>query len=245
MTEPINPEGTTPSEPPYVPPIAQPAYAGTGMPDIADIVEGSKGRKDSSGSSLGRNVVVGAVAAAVVIAGGAFFAGRAMAAGPATLADAVQQAQAGSLPCGTSSTGAGAFIGRLCGTGTGAQGGFGGGLPGGATGQGGAVGGFGGRGLAGTVTAVTPTSITLDTRAGSVTVAVPATAAVSKTVAGALTDVTVGSTVTVTSTTDANGARTASRITLVPAGTPLPTPNHGSAATPSRPRTKRRPARSP
>jgi hypothetical protein len=193
------------------------------MPDIADIVEGSKGRAaaTSSGSGLGRNVLVGGVVGAVIIAGGAFFAGRAMAAGPATLADAVQQASAGTLPCGTSSTGAGAFLSRLCGSGTGTGAGTGAG-PGGAAGngQGAPGGGFGGgfgRGLAGTVKAVTSTSITLTTRAGDVTIAVPGTVTVSKTVAGALSDVTVGSTVTVASTTDASGNRTASRITLVPA----------------------------
>lgn len=239
MTEPTTPDGTTPTGatpaggPDFVAPLSQPAR--TGLPDIADIVEGSKGRKES-GSSIGRNVVVGGVVGAVVIAGGAFFAGRAMAAGPATLADAFAQAQAGTLPCGTSTSGAGAFLGRLCGTG-GQAGGAGGFPGGGATGQGGAAGGgfggFGGRGLAGTVTAVTPTSLTLDTRAGSVTVAVPGTATVSKTVDGKLADVTVGATVTVTSTTDASGNRTASRITIVPAGQIPGGPADGAAPVPS------------
>jgi hypothetical protein len=41
---------------------------------------------------------------------------------------------------------------------------------------------------------------------------------VSKTVTGAISDVTVGADVTVASTTDASGNRTASRITIVPAG---------------------------
>jgi hypothetical protein len=200
------------------PPLVPPTYGGPSMPDITDLVEGSRGRTapTSGGSGLGRNVIIGGVVGALVIAGGAFFAGRATAAGPATLADAVQQATAGTLPCGTpSGNGAGGFLARLCGSGTGA------GTPvaGGAGGAGGgfAGGGFG-RGLAGTVTAVTPTSVTVATRAGSVTVAVPSTAAVSKTVAGSMSDVTVGATVTIASTTDSSGNRTASRITLVPAG---------------------------
>jgi hypothetical protein len=187
------------------------------MPDITDLVEGSKGRSDgpSGGSGLGRNLLVGGVVGALVIAGGAFFAGRAMAAGPATLADALQEAQAGTLPCGTTSgTGAGGFAARLCGSGTGTGTGGTGGA--GAIGQGGA--GFGGRGVVGTVTAVSPTSITVNTRGGSVTVAVPSTVVVSKTVTGAISDVTVGADVTVASTTDASGNRTASRITIVPAG---------------------------
>ena len=229
----------TPPGPPtgdgnFLPPLsgAQPSYQPPTMPDITDLVEGSKGRQDKpSGSGLGRNVVIGGVIGAVVIAGGAFFAGKAMAAGPATLADAVTQAQAGTLPCGTPSTGAGGFITRLCGTGAGAGPGAG------ATGQGGAAGGgfpggFGGRGVIGTVTAVSPTSVTVDTRGGSVTVAVPSSVEVSKTVSGSMADVTVGTSVTVTSTTDASGNRTASRITIVPAGSLPGAPGDGGAPAP-------------
>jgi hypothetical protein len=164
-------------------------------------------------------VLIGGVIGALVIAGGAFFAGKAAAAGPATLADALQQAQAGTLPCGTSSSAGGGIITRLCGTGAGGTGGAGGaGGAGGGTPGGGGAGGFGGRGVAGTVTAVSASSITVDTRAGSVTVAVPGNVEVSKTVSGSMSDVTVGSSVSVASTTDASGNRTASRITLVPAG---------------------------
>ena len=46
---------------------------------------------------------------------------------------------------------------------------------------------------------------TVNTRAGSVTVAVPGTVAVNKTVSGSMSDVTVGSSVTVASTSDASG----------------------------------------
>jgi len=227
----------TPPGPPtgdgnFLPPLSggTPGYQPPTMPDITDLVEGSKGRKDKpeGGRGLGRNIIIGGVIGAIVIAGGAFFAGKASAAGPATLADALQQAQAGTLPCGTSSSAGGGFITRLCGSGAGGAAG------GGATGQaggagGGFGGGFGGRGVAGTVTAVSATSITVNTRAGSVTVAVPSDVAVAKTVSGSMTDVTVGSDVTVASTTDASGNRTASRITIVPAGT-LPGGGGGGAA---------------
>jgi hypothetical protein len=207
----------------FVPPLT-PAYTAPSMPDLTDLVEGSSGRKDpkpASGASLGRGVIIGGVIGALVIAGGAFVAGRATAAGPATLADALAQAQAGTLPCGTpSGTGGGQFLlTRLCGSGAaGGQAGGPGAGPGG--GQGGGLGGPGGfgRGVFGQVSAVTATSITVTTRAGDVTVAVPASVAVNKTVSGSLSDVTVGSNVTVASTSDASGNRTATSITLVPAG---------------------------
>ena len=206
----------TPEEPGFVPPlVSSGSYQAPSMPDLTDIVEGSKGRPDAPSSGVGRGVIVGGVIGALVIAGGAFFAGRAAAAGPATLVDAVQQAQAGTLPCGTATSGAGQFVTRLCGA---AQGGAGQGQGGAGQGQGGGQGGFGGRGVAGSVTAVSASSITVSTRGGSVQVAVPSDVAVSKTVDGALSDVKVGDTVTVASTTDANGNRTASRITIVPAG---------------------------
>jgi hypothetical protein len=218
MTEP-----TPPTTPDFVPPLSGGAsYQPPTMPDITDLVEGSKGRQDApaNGSALGRNVIIGGVIGAVVIAGAGFLVGRATSSGPKTLADAFTQAQAGTFPCGDSTAAGGGFLSRICENGTG--GGLpGGGLPGGgnpATGQGGAAGGFGGRGVVGTVTAVSATSITVTTRGGPVTVAVPSTATVSKTVDGAMSDVTVGATVSVASTTDASGNRTASRITLVPAG---------------------------
>jgi hypothetical protein len=54
---------------------------------------------------LGRYIAIAAVVA-VVVAAGAFFAGRAAAgsSGPATLAAAVTQARAGKLPCGVSAS---------------------------------------------------------------------------------------------------------------------------------------------
>ena len=197
------------------------------MPDIADLVRGSKGRKEprapiSSGGGLSRNLVVGAVVGGVVLAGGGFFAGQATASGPKSLYAAVQEASAGKLPCGTSdaTTGASALIARLCGSTGGSIGGpTGGGTAGGGFGGGG---GAFGRGVSGTVTSISSGSITVNTRAGAVTVVVPGTVGIEKTIAGALTDVTVGATVTITSTTDSSGNRTASRITIVPAGS-LPT----------------------
>jgi hypothetical protein len=242
MTEPTPPNqpGTPPTseQPTFVPPLGGGAsYQPPSMPDITDLVEGSKGRKDtpSSGSGLGRNVVIGGVVGAVLLAGAGFLVGRATSSGPKTLADAFAQAQAGTLPCGDSGgTGAGALISRLCGSG-GTGGGFpGGGFPGGggATGQGGPAGGFAGRGVVGTVTAVSATSITVDTRGGSVTVAVPGDVDVSKTVSGSMSDVTVGANVTVTSTTDASGARTASRIAIVPEGSLPGGPGDGGAPGP-------------
>lgn len=208
----------TPDEPGFVPPlVSSGSYQAPSMPDLTDLVEGSKGRPAQASSGLGRGVIIGGVVGALVIAGGAFFAGKAMAAGPATLVDAVAQAQAGTLPCGTASSGPGQFVTRLCGSAQGATGtGAGAGQQGG--GQAGGQGGFGGRGVAGSVTAVSSSSITVDTRGGSVTVAVPGNVTVSKTVDGSMSDVKVGDTVTVASTADASGNRTASRITIVPAG---------------------------
>jgi len=235
MTEPTPPSTPASDGPSFVPPLAGggASHQPPTMPDITDLVEGSKGRKDkpAEGSGLGRNVVIGGVIGAVVIAGAGFLAGRATSSGPKTLAEAFTQAQAGTFPCGDPTSAGGGFLTRIC-SGGAAGGGFPGGGGNGATGQGGAVGGFGGRGVVGTVTAVSATSITVNTRGGSVTVAVPSTATVAKTVDGAMSDVTVGSNVTVTSTTDASGNRTASRITLVPAGT-LPGGDGGPGPQPS------------
>jgi hypothetical protein len=225
MTDPTNiPPVGEPIQPPSAAPSTS-SYQAPSMPDIADLVEGSKGRKDqtqpSGGGGVSRGILIGGVVGALVIAGGAFFAGKATASGPATLADAITAAQAGTLPCGTASgTGGGAFlVQRLCQTGTGTGAGPGGAGPTGGTGG---AGGFGGRGVAGAVTAVSATSITVNTRAGSVTVAVPGTVKVQKTVAGSLGDVKVGDNVTVASTTDTAGNRTASSITIIPAGENIP-----------------------
>jgi hypothetical protein len=194
------------------------------MPNIADLVKGSKGRKEPrnpGGASASRNLIVGGIVGGLFLVGGGYFAGQAMASGPKTLAAAIQQASTGKLPCGTPSgtTGAAGLITRLCGSTAGGAptGGAGGGFGGG--------GGFG-RGISGTVTAMSSGSVTVQTRAGSVTVIVPGTVTVDKTVVGQLADVKVGSSVTVSSTTDSSGNRTAQRITVVPTGS-LPTGGGG------------------
>ena len=239
MSDPILPPGeNVPVEPPLVPPSATgvPSYAAPTMPDITDLVEGSQGRaasSPSSGGGLPRGLVVGAVVGGLVLLIGGFFVGQARAAGPKSLAEAVQQAGAGELPCGSPAGGTGqggqggaGFLTRLC-----EAGGAGGAAGGAGANGGGAAGGFGGggfgRGVSGTVKAVSAGSMTVTTRAGDVTVIVPSGVAVDKTVAGSLADVTTGSTVTVTSTTDSSGNRTASRITIVPAGS-LPTAPPGA-----------------
>ena len=202
------------------------ATASPSLPDIADLLQGSKGRKDPKpGGGLSRNLLVGGVVGGLVLVGGGFFAGQATAAGPKTLYAAIQDASTGKLPCGTPSgtTTAAGFVSRLCGSGAGTGAGAGTGGAGGAVGGGGGFGGGGfGRGVSGTVTAISSGSVTVNTRAGAVTVVVPGSVGVFKTVAGALGDVTVGSSVTITSTTDSSGNRTATRITIVPAGS-LPT----------------------
>jgi hypothetical protein len=222
MSDPTNTPPT--GEPrPLAPPPAPSTYQAPSMPDLTDLVEGSKGRTEPTPSGgISRGLIVGGVVGALVIAGGAFFAGKATAAGPATLADAITAAQKGTLPCGESSgTGGGAFlVQRLCQSGTGGTGGTGG--AGGGTTGGQGAGGFGGRGVVGSVTAVSASSITVNTRAGSVTVAVPGSVKVQKTVDGSMADVKIGEDVTVASTTDSSGNRTASTITIVPAGSAIP-----------------------
>jgi hypothetical protein len=104
-----------------------------------------------------------------------------------------------------------AGMGRTGGAGfTGARGGMAGG------------GGF----LAGTVAAEDSGSITLDTRDGSshVVLLTPATT-VSKSVTGTLSDVSVGSTIIVSGTTNSDGSVSASLIQLRPATMGSTTPN--------------------
>jgi hypothetical protein len=151
-------------------------------------------------------IVIAAVVALALIAG-AFFAGKAMAgdsSGPATLAEAVQQAQKGTLPCGeTTATaaatppanggppagGGGAFLLRGICNPNGGQGN----RPSG--GQGGR---FGGRGFAGqTVTAVSADSITVEGPNGSTTVKLDADTTVSKSSGASVADIKKGDSVVV------------------------------------------------
>jgi hypothetical protein len=234
VTEPNLPDGL-PIEPPLTPPstVAPPTtsgYSAPSMPDITDLVEGSKGReRTSSGGGLSRGLLAGAIVGGLVLLLVGFVVGQARAAGPKSLAEAVQQASAGDLPCGAPAAGAGqgggaggaGFLTRLC-SASGGPGVPNGGAGGGQGGAGGFGGGGFGRGVSGTVKSVSNGSMTVTTRAGDVTVIVPNGVTVDKTVSGSLSDVTAGSTVTVVSTTDSSGNRTASRITIVPAGS-LPT----------------------
>lgn len=169
--------------------------------------------------------------AAVVVGGGAFYAGRATAPkGPATLADAVTAAQQGSLPCGDGSRLLTALCSRGAGglAGLGGQGGFGGRFGGGANPGGGGRSGpagagdalgqvFGPGSVAGTVTSVGGGTLTLQTRAGDVDITLPSGVKVTTTTRGGTGDITQGSTVIVGSTTDANGNRVAETVFVLPA----------------------------
>jgi hypothetical protein len=220
---------STPQEPtPPVQPV-QPA-----LPDLSDFITnpGKPPKPEGSSGSPAMRYAVGAVVGLALLGVG-FGVGRATASsGPGTLVAAVQEEQAGKLPCGTPSTStaggnAGTFIvARLCGsTGTtGGAGGFGGGTAAGGTGGGfagraGALGGlFGPGSVTGTVTSVSGSSLQLQTRAGTITVQLPPTAKVTTTAAGSLSDVTSGHSVVVTTTTSGT-TRTATSIFVLPAAT--------------------------
>jgi hypothetical protein len=178
---------------------------------------------------LGRYIAIAAVVA-VVVAVGAFFAGRAAgsSSGPATLAAAVTQAQAGKLPCGASAQatpsaggGTGAFSGgrpstsflvaavcnrngqtgfRRSGTGTGR--GFGGGFA------------FGGPGsVAGRLTSVNGSTLTIQGRQGSQKVTLDGATTIRKYATGSKSDLKAGDSVIVSG--GQNGApRT---VTVLPA----------------------------
>jgi hypothetical protein len=137
------------------------------LPDLSEFVNNPGKPPKKSNSKTG--LYVGMVVGGLILAGGGYFIGSQTSSGPATLAAAVADAQAGKLPCGTPAVSATPdpgqgfgqgggintfLIARLCqsgsGTGTGADPGAGPG-PGGGTGTGngfpgGAGGGFGGRG---------------------------------------------------------------------------------------------------
>jgi hypothetical protein len=164
-------------------------------------------------SWTGRLIVAGVVALALIA--GAFFAGKAMAgssSGPATLAEAVQQAQKGTLPCGDTANaaatpaatpganggppaGGGAFLLRgICNrNGQGAAGGQAGQGQGQGRGRFGGAGGFGGQ----TVTAVSPDSITVQGPNGSNTIKLDSSTTVSKTSGATVTDIKKGDSVIV------------------------------------------------
>jgi len=159
--------------------------------------------------------VIAAVVAVVLIAG-AFFAGKAMAGGgPATLAEAVEQAQAGDLPCGDTGSaatpdpnatpaangappqgGAGFMVRAICDRGTNGQGQNGQPCARGSFGGGRAGGGFG-FGPSGTVKSVSGDKLVITGQQGDITVNLGADTKISKTAEASSSDLKPGVTVTV------------------------------------------------
>ena len=231
MTQPIDP--AAPQQPVVPVPQQNPASSYT-MPDLTDLAAAPQ-RKQRDPARF-RLQSIGIVGGLLLLGGGFALGHFTTHSGPSTLVEAVAQASAGKLPCGTPGTsgaGGGAFITRLCqggGAGGGlAGGGFGGGnaatpgTGGGAGGSGGGAGGFGGLfgagAVNGTVTAVSGSTMTIQTRAGAVTIALPSGAAVEKTTAGTAADVLAKASVVVSTTQDSAGNRTATRVFVLPAAT--------------------------
>jgi len=236
MTQPIDPAA---AQPPVVPTPQQGPASSYTMPDLTDLAAAPQ-RKQRDPARF-RLQTIGIVGGLLLFGGGFALGHFTTHSGPSTLVEAVAQASAGTLPCGTPGTsgaGGGAFITRLCqggGAGGGlaggglAGGGFGGGnaatpgTGGGAGGSGGGAGGFGGLfgagAVNGTVTAVSGSTMTIQTRAGDVTIALPAGAAVEKTTAGTAADVLAKASVVVSTTQDSAGNRTATRVFVLPAAT--------------------------
>jgi hypothetical protein len=146
----------------------------------------------------GRRLVLAAGLALAVGLGGGFFAGRTTAPrGPATLAEALQQAQAGELPTGD--------------IGAGRQGGQGGAFPGGpppggAGGAGGPGGPGGPAGFQGEVTAVDGDVLTVQTQAGTIKVRIGDATEINRSTKGSRADLAVGRQVTVRPDLDAAGS---------------------------------------
>jgi hypothetical protein len=200
-------------------------------------------------SWTGRVVIAAVVALALI--GGAFFAGKAIAGGgPSTLAEAVQQAQKGTLPCGDTGTaaappagtpdadggpptgGGGFFLRGICDR----NGGQGNGSDAGPGGR------FGGRGFAGqTVTAVSAESITVDGPNGSTTVKLDADTAVSKSSGASVSEIKKGDSVLVAGGFGQNPSSGAARsITILQrsagtSGAPLSRVLGGQGVGPARP----------
>ena len=225
MSQPVNPaDAQQPQVPTPAPAQPPPAYT---MPDLTDLASAPQ-RKQRDPARF-RLQTIGIVGGLLLFGGGFALGHFTTHSGPSTLVEAVAQASAGKLPCGTPGTsgaGGGAFITRLC-----QGGGAGGGLAGGGFGggnaatprTGGGAGGFGGLfgagAVNGTVTAVSGSTMTIQTRAGDVTIALPAGAAVEKTTAGTAADVLAKASVVVSTTQDSAGNRTATRVFVLPAAT--------------------------
>jgi hypothetical protein len=192
----------------------------------------------------GRLIAIAAVVA-VVIAAVFFFVGKASGggdSGPASLADAITQAQKGTLSCGNVSAAVAAARPGGGGTNGAAPSGAGtnGAPPAGAPnaggflarglcgdnagaqgqGQAGGQGAFAGRGfgggLTGEVTKVSDSSLTIDTPGGSRTVKIGPDTQIDKTAQGDKSDLRSGVTVSVAGARG-NGQGTATRIVIVPA----------------------------
>ncbi|HWK30239.1 MAG TPA: hypothetical protein VNS09_26965 [Solirubrobacter sp.] len=178
--------------------------------------------------------IVAAAVIALALIAGAFFAGKAMAGGggPSTLADAVQQAQDGKLPCGETNAvtlrgGAGAPAAAAGGDGAppGGEGGpgFGAGGPqgggflraicdGGQDQQGqGARTRFGGQ--TGEVTKVDGSTLTINGPMGETTVKLGSDTTVTKSASGAVSDIKPGDSVLVAGARDGAAARS---VTILP-----------------------------
>jgi hypothetical protein len=139
--------------------------------------------------------------------------------GPATLAEAVEQARAGDLPCGESATpaaspaatpgsGGGAFLRGICDRG---QGQGQNGQPPNAQG-GGRLGGFG---QTGEVTAIDGDSLTLQGPTGDTTVKLDGSTTINKSAKGAVADIKTGDSVLV-SGAGPNSQSAATSVTILP-----------------------------
>jgi len=140
-----------------------------------------------------KNHMIGVVVAVIIVAGGAFYAGTAYGKGQAPMRLS-GQGGAGQFAAG----GAAGFAGRLGGRGAGAGGGF----------------------TAGTIVSASNGSISIKMQNGSSTEIVllgPSTQ-ILKSVAGSASDLSVGTNVVVTGTTNKDGSLTAQSIQIRPAG---------------------------
>jgi hypothetical protein len=168
-------------------------------------------------SWTGRIAIAAVVALALI--GGAFVAGRAMAgsSGPATLAEAVTQAQSGDLPCGD--TGTAAPAGTPAPGGTPPAGGGAGFMvraicqPDAAQGQGQARGRFGGQ--TGQVSAVSSDSLTLTGPMGETTVKLDGKTTINKSSKSELANIKAGDTVLVSGARP-NSESAATSVTILP-----------------------------
>ncbi len=232
---------TSPTDPTTGPQPPRP-----GMPDLSDLIA-NPGRPPTPRNPRTRMYATAAVGGLVLLGAGVGIGYAVAPHGPATLTAAVQQAEVGKLPCGTPPTsttasgqaggaaegfgngggfgnGAGVtfLVARLCQnaqSSSGGAGGFAGGTGGGGFRGGGLGGLFGPGAVNGTISSVSGGSLTLQTRAGTVTVSLPSSAKISKTTTGSLQDLSNGERVVVSTTQDSSGNRTATSVFVLPVTT--------------------------